>query len=239
MVVTTGRGALLGGVAAVVALAGWCWREIRPRVRVVAPVAGILLVLVVGSTTALLGTGRAGRDSGDLLATGEGTTASLRVELWRTSWRMAQENPVFGVGPDAFGRSFDAFRSDRFLRVYGSEILATDPHNLFMSQLAGQGFPGLVALLLLLGSAVVLLKRARRRLGRLSAAMSHLSPGEGEKALLGGVCAALLAYMVQAMFNRHDMVLDFCFWVLLGLACALGRSGEGLGTPASGKPQVS
>ena len=232
MLLTTSRGAWLGATAAVLALAAWFSHELRRRARLVTAVGAMGLAVVVGAAVLFLATGQTTKAPGDLLATGQGTTASLRLELFRTGLRMAERNPVVGVGPEGFERSFDAFRSDRFLRVYGPNLVATDAHNLFVNALATLGVPGLLALLALFAAALRLLARTGRHLGR-------SSPPEESQALFAAVCAGLLAYVVQAMFNRHDLTLDLCFWVLLGLACAIGGAGgvtPRRQPPAGGQP---
>jgi O-antigen ligase len=217
---TTARGAVLAAAAAVVVVAVRVGPETTRRLR--RGTAAVFLAAVAVAALVIVG-GHGERDPAVLLRAGEGTTASLRLELWGTAWRMVADNPLFGVGPDRFALAFDGFRSDRFVRVYGPELLATDAHNVLLTAAATQGFPGLAALSLLLGSAVAVVVRARRRLG-----------GEG-RALLAAIGAALLAYVVQALFNRQDIALDFCFWVLLGLACALARPSGAAGPKEGGE----
>jgi O-antigen ligase len=213
---TTSRGGLLAATAALALVAAWSGPVLRRSVR---GAAGAGAIAAAVGVALLLAGGHAERRLDDLVRTGEGTTVSLRVELWGTAWRMAAERPVSGVGPDGFGRSFDAFRSDRFVEEHGPDLLATDAHNLLLTAVATQGVPGLLTQGYLLTTALLLVVRARRRLG-----------GEAQT-LLVAVTGALVAYIVQALFNRQDVVLDFCFWVLLGLVCALARTSAATGPP--------
>ncbi|HEX2192804.1 MAG TPA: O-antigen ligase family protein [Acidimicrobiales bacterium] len=222
MVATGSRGALLGAVAGVGALGWWFRRCIRQRARLTLVLAGAVVGVAVPAAAVLVAEGPGPRRAGDVLAVSEGTTAQLRVELWKTAWRMAGDNPVLGVGPDRFAPSFDDYRSRRFVRVYGPDLLATDPHNVFLNSLATQGVPGLVALCFLVVAAIALFRRTTRDLGWPSALTAGTSPTEPQ-ALAGAVGAALIAYLVQAALNRHDIALEFCWWLLLGLLCALGR----------------
>ncbi|MDQ3978884.1 MAG: O-antigen ligase family protein [Actinomycetota bacterium] len=219
LVLASSRGAIVAAALAVVVVIACLRHRLASRV-------SLRPVLIASCAALLLGTGAfiaVGGEKvgapGELLATGQGSTVALRVELWETAWRMGTENPLFGVGPDAFGRSFDAFRSDEFTDVYGPELVATDAHNLLLTRLAEQGVPGALALLALFGATLALLVRAGRELRR------SRDTDDGY-CLVVAVGAGLLAYIVQAMFNRQDIALDFCFWVLLGLACALGRSAQ-------------
>ena len=228
LVVTTSRGAALAAAAAVVAVVGSLRHEERRRASLRPVLVVTLLGASLGAATLFAVSDRTARGPGDLLETGEGTTTSLRAELWGTAWRMAVEHPLVGVGPEGFGRAFDASRSDEFVALYGPELLATDAHNVVLTRLAEQGFPGGIALVALVGSGFWLLLSAGRRLaGSPSTEATYL--------VLVAVAAGLVAYVVQATFNRHDIALDFCFWVLLGLACAVAQSGAAAGPEQGGE----
>jgi O-antigen ligase len=218
LLATTSRGGLFAAVAAVGVVSAWLGPETTRRARGLAVAGG---VAAVAAGVLLVAGGHTERGVGDLVRVGQGTTASVRVELSRTAWAMAADEPVFGVGPDGFAAAFDSHRTERWVRDLAPDVVATDAHNLLFTAMATQGFPGLLALSVLLGAALVLIARARRRLA-----------GEAH-ALLGATSGALLAYVVQGLFNRQDVVLDFCFWVLLGLACALART-SGAARPEQG-----
>jgi O-antigen ligase len=218
LLATTSRGGVFAAVAAVVVVSAWLGPETTRRARGLAVAGG---VAAVAAGVLLVAGGHTERGVGDLVRVGQGTTASVRVELSRTAWAMAADEPVFGVGPDGFAAAFDSHRTERWVRDLAPDVVATDAHNLLFTAMATQGFPGLLALSVLLGAALVLIARARRRLA-----------GEAH-ALLGATSGALLAYVVQGLFNRQDVVLDFCFWVLLGLACALART-SGAARPEQG-----
>ncbi len=244
MSATGSRGALLGAVAGVGALAFWFRRTIRQRAALALVLGGAVVgVAVAVSAAAVVVAKEPGpRRAGDVLAVSEETTTDLRVELWKTAWRMAEDNPLLGVGPDRFGRSFDDYRSKRFVRLYGPDLLATDPHNVYFSYLAAQGFPGFAAFCFLVVAAVALFRRTTRSLGWQSALTAASSPTE-QQALAGAIAAALVAYLVQASLNRHDIALEFCWWLLLGLLCALGgcrlqpaRRGRSRATSATTTP---
>ncbi|MDQ4098167.1 MAG: O-antigen ligase family protein, partial [Actinomycetota bacterium] len=210
VLVVASRGALLGGVVALAALAVWFRHQVRDRWRSVLLAGGGLAAVAAALTAVVAWSGHVERGGDELLRTGEGTTVALRLELWKTAWRIAEDNPVVGVGPDRFGASFDEFRSDRFVDVYGPDLLATDPHNVFLSHLATRGFPGLLTYLLVVVSAAVRLGRPGQR-GPKSADGSVHERVDEEGAVLAAVAGALLAYLCQASFNRHEITLDLCF----------------------------
>ncbi|HEX2043410.1 MAG TPA: O-antigen ligase family protein [Acidimicrobiales bacterium] len=235
---TMSRGAMLGAGAGVTLFAAWCGSEVWTRHRVVAVGAVALLTAGLAVAGLIVTGGHTEKGFADVLRTGEGTTISLRVEVWRTALRMAEEDPVFGVGPDLFGRSFDAFRSQRFVRDYGPDLLATDAHNLLLTTLATRGIPGLILLLVLLGSTARLFARTRQRLRR-RPGMWDSSGTRESHIVVAALGAATLAYVVQALFNRGDLTLDFCFWVLLGLACAVARAAGAEDGSMTGGPSAS
>ena len=230
LVVVSSRGALLGGGAAVLATAVWLRPEIRARRRAVLLFGGALLAVASTLAVVVVSAGPGSRDPGALLEHDVGTTVHLRAELWRTAWRMAWEHPVLGVGPDGFAPSFDAFSGERFVEVYGPGLVATDPHNVFLAHLATRGFPGLVAFLYLLLAAAVRLRAGLGRERRPAAGSLHRRVDE-ERVLRAAVAGALLAHVVAASFNRREITVDFCFWLLLGLSCVLAERSTGPARP--------
>jgi O-antigen ligase len=218
LVVTTSRGAVLAAAVGVTFFGAWSRRRIASRHAVLVAVGAAVLGVTVG-VGVLLGGLPDYRSADVLLRTGEGTTPALRVELWRTAGRMAGKDPLTGVGPDGFGRAFDTLKSERFVRAFGPELVATDAHNQFLTVLATTGLPGLLAFSAVVGSAFVRL-RTSARIADVPAGVPDPLPADDGRVLTASVGAAMLAYVLQASFNRHDIALEFCFWFLLGLSCA-------------------
>jgi hypothetical protein len=92
-------------------------------------------------------TGGLGKDTG---------TMAVRLEYWRTTWRMIEERPVLGYGPGNFGRAYP-----RFMEESAVEKIQ-DPHNFALEVLADSG-P--VALLLLLAALALAFAGAIRATG--------------------------------------------------------------------------
>ncbi len=236
LVHTASRGAwlavLVASVAVVVLLAG----EVRRHPGLFAAVAlayvavAVVSVLAFGSTGSL----QDKLNPDDLSAT-EATSTNQRVELWRAAVGMANDRPLVGVGPDAFGPRFYAYQSAAWTERYGTLAFANGAHNIFFNQLANQGYPGLAALVALMGSAATLgavtwrsLRRrechgAGRRMRPEADADLRRRAREGRLALtaIGG---GLVAYVVQATFNIQRVALAFVFWALLGLLCVAARA---------------
>jgi O-antigen ligase len=94
--------------------------------------------------------------------TGDGgvvpTEASLegRIAAQRVAVEMTVDHPALGVGPG----NFIAIEPE-YLRSLGLDAIGLAPHNLYLEASAEGGLLGLAALVLLLGTAIVLAYRAR------------------------------------------------------------------------------
>jgi hypothetical protein len=210
------------------------WRS--PRVLSwAAGVAGVL----VAAALAFGALGIAKRDLGEVAYVGRGSTLDLRVQLWWTAGRVALAHPLVGVGPDGFVSAFPEHATDQFTDRFGAFAVATDAHNLFATAAANLGFPGLAALILVLGAAGWRIRRAWRRLGAAAGAKgAEAADTHVDRLLLGGVAAGLVGYVVQASSNTQPVSLAFVAWVLLGVACTLACRGEravGTGSSEAGR----
>ncbi|MDQ4098141.1 MAG: O-antigen ligase family protein [Actinomycetota bacterium] len=211
LVITASRGGWLAAVVGMAVLGVLFRRELGRHRTAVLRVAAAAAALAVVVTVLLGPLGVIKRDVRSVLRAGPGTTVDLRLEVWASAWRVASDHPLLGVGPDVFPVVFPAYASDRFLWLFGAFTVANGAHNLFLNTLANQGVAGLLALLAVLATAAIRITRSWRR----------LQAGGETRLLLGGVTAALVAYLVQACFNTQPLSLSLCFWALLGLAVAL------------------
>ena len=203
--VTASRGARLAAAAGLVTLAAL----LRPPRAQLVRVTGAGLGLVVVALLAAGAAGVAKRDLAGVGRLGTGSTADLRGEVWSAALRVARDHPLLGVGPDVFPVVFPAYASERFAFLFGPFTVANGAHNVFLNTLANQGTVGLLALLAVLGTAALEL---RRRWSALPAA---------RRTVLAGVVGGLVADLVQACFNTQDLSLSLLFWVLLGLSVSV------------------
>ena len=127
---------------------------LEPRLR---KMVGVLFVVGLFALLPFLGTDR----FTDLLNTDSGTTF-LRLQLWRSAWRMFLDNPWLGVGPDNF---LYAYRSTYALPIAWEELQLSHPHNLFLDLLTRVGLFGFIAGIWLLTATLIqglqLLRRSR------------------------------------------------------------------------------
>jgi probable O-glycosylation ligase (exosortase A-associated) len=69
------------------------------------------------------------------------TSAMSRIDNWKFCWRLALDRPLTGGGFEYAGRETFFKYAPEFLDTYGKEF---NSHNVFLSVLAGHGFPGLL-----------------------------------------------------------------------------------------------
>jgi len=124
------RGAYLASLATLIFLG-----VIKKRILLV-----IVLVLVISWRT-LLPTSVVDRIvTSESEAGGLEPSAAVRLDLWSSSMKLFEENPVFGTGFDGFKQTFV------------NEPLS-DTHNFFLKTLCDQGVVGFVLLLMIFGGA--------------------------------------------------------------------------------------
>ncbi len=199
------NGAALAAIVGVAVLVLMLWRALwRNRVATAASLVACCIALVVASLL--------------ISSVGDASTGSQRIELWKTAVRIANHRPLAGTGPDGYPLLYPAFKTRELSERYGATAGVNGPHNLFLNQLATQGYPGLLALL------VVLALAGRRALGTWRRLL-RTGRGEGDaphehddaRLVLAGVTAGIAAYIVTSCFDVAQIGLTFSFWFLLGL----------------------
>ena len=138
----------------------------------------------------------------------------VRLRFWQAGWRAAALFPLTGAGPMAYWRVYPALAPPNGdpPGTFG----ALHPHDAYLS-LAGE--TGLVGFAAFGYGALCFVREMRLRLRR-------GSPRDRRFAL--GVCAALIAVLVQGLFDTIGIV-EMCFvWIpytALALAGAGARAG--------------
>jgi hypothetical protein len=128
---------------------------------------------------------------------------SGRLAVWETSWAMFADNPLLGVGPDAFSVSLGGYKTESFVGAYGDSVRQAHAHNDFLQVLSSSGLIGFGAYLWLLVAAW---RRLRRALEDDALRASSAAAGAG-----------LAAVFVAAKFNPVNIDgLALCA-LLLGL----------------------
>lgn len=129
------------------------------------------------------------------------TALQIRMEFARTTLRMVEAHPAFGVGVGRYPAQSDRFSSPVLLEQYG--LARENAHNNFLQILGELGMLGFVAFLWVLWATA---QRAHRL----------LSVQTNPEAF--GVVAGVLAF-VLTWLSGHPLLIDepaMLFWLLLG-----------------------
>jgi O-antigen ligase len=195
-VVLSGTRASLLGIAAGVAVL--LARGMRPRRgRLLLPSIAVAAVLFGGlllSPAGLYLRNRAIQAWGDW-------KGGTRISLWHDCLPMFLRRPLAGYGLDTFAREFPAFESAALANEY-PDTYNESPHNFLVDAAVGQGMPGLILVLGLLGAA--LSSGVRKR------------PGHSAEPVLAGVVALAVAH--QFFVFEITTGLVYCFGIALLLA---------------------
>ena len=132
-----------------------------------------------------------------------------RDVAWRTGWTTFARFPLLGVGPLAFGKTYDALRPPD--APGPQSAVAFDPHSLPLS-FAASG--GIVALLTLTAS-VVILQRAVYRAGRTAPPIA--------RTLAFGLASGLVALYVDCTINTISLFFPLALQSF-ALGIAAGQS---------------
>lgn len=122
---------------------------------------------------------------------------SERIGVWRLTLEMAQENLLWGTGPDAF-----LYALDHHMYETGQRLVQTfdTPHNLLLGVLINSGLPAAALFVTLCGGALV---RALHRAGQ-------------DHTVLPLMMAAG-CYLLQGMFTFSICLVTPMFWAVLGM----------------------
>lgn len=135
-----------------------------------------------------------------------------RIYIWKTSLAMAVDHPWTGIGPGVYRTVVDEYR-----RGYNIKwTTKAHAHNSYFMAAAESGWPGGVAMTLLVLAALRLGRRAATRAGP-----SVPGPGAGS-----ALWACLIGFSVATFFqhNMGDAEVAAAFWWVCALAWTLATS---------------
>ena len=124
----------------------------------------------------------------------------VRMTIWNVAWQGVQERPVLGWGQENFNFVFNQYY-DPFL--YDQEQWFDRVHNIFLDWLIAGGVLGLLAYLLLFGSAVYYVVRYTSR---------REDEKDGFTVLEQGVLVGLLASYLTHNFVVFDNIVSYLFF---------------------------
>lgn len=126
-----------------------------------------------------------------------------RRDYWIAGWFMTLDHPFFGVGLDAYGDWYRAYRTEDAALRRGPDVVSNSAHNVFLDMSSNGGIPLLFAyvaiLLVVLRSIIRMLRRNRT---------------------YNGVYVALviswLAYICQSLISINQLGVAIWGWILGG-----------------------
>ena len=144
-----------------------------------------------------------------------------RLHFWRVAVAMANDNPLLGVGHDAYNATYDKYDSS-----HGDFGSARSVHSIWFGSFAELGYPGLV----LFAAQLLLAFRAAAR----ARAAARRIPGQAHlQHYAFGLEGALVAFVVGGSFV--PMQYNEMAWHVIGLTISL----DGLARAALDSRQVS
>lgn len=165
--------------------------------------AGLILLLVVGTGGILLISSNAGRAAGDV----------LRRDLWNTAVVATRNYPVAGVGPGLFGRAHRQYRNSQFV-----DDRLSSAHNFYLNTAAETGLFGLAVS----GGLGLVVLRTWWGLWRRAEG--------GRKVRLEAAFAALIGIGVQSLFDMFVMT-SLALLILLLVAYCITEPGKVVSSP--------
>ncbi len=214
---TASRGGLVGLAAALVTAI------VLARGRRAAALGGALVVVAVS----VIYVGAFDPGAAHRYATADGGNG--RTDLWKVGWRMAEANPVRGVGAGNFRDASAHYVLTEPGKIADSEFIIDQPrfaHNVYLEVLAELGVIGLALFLALLGAAIGTgLKAARRFAERGESSMELLSRA---------VVVSLVALLAMDFFLSDQFSKQL--WLLLALCPALLAIASRSSPPAGEAP---
>jgi O-antigen ligase len=143
------------------------------------------------------------------------TSVSLRGAYWNAGITMGMDNPVNGIGMDAYGDWYRRARSEQAATVMpGPKTITNAAHNVVIDIFAYGGFPLLIAYLAMLVMAMVAIIKVVRRV-------------QGYDAVFVAMTAAWICYQTQSLISINQVGLALWGWVLTGALIAYERATRG------------
>jgi hypothetical protein len=148
-----------------------------------------------------------------------GNDKEIRFRLWDAAWRIWQNHPWTGVGPDHFDLRYRQYRDE----TNSSQGRPGRAHNDYLNTLADYGLFGLALALLPLGFAVWTVARCWPHVQRAGSEFGEKKSNRA--AVVLGTSAGLAALLVHSFFdfNLHIPSNAFLFAVLLAVLLSHAR----------------
>lgn len=169
------------------------------RRRVPAPlfvpvVAALVLALALGPVTLAV----LGADPVALILGAVGKSPSLtgRTDLWAVGLEVIADHPLLGLGYAAFPAAPD-YLNARLEMTHIGALTVVAFHNFLLETAVAAGIPGLVSMMLLLGTTIRRLLRLRARTGSVAAGGALVMTG----------CVITASLLGASLYRQHEFML--------------------------------
>jgi O-antigen ligase len=139
------------------------------------------------------------------------SSVSSRGDFWRAAWRMAVNNPIFGVGFDGYENFYYQYRDYIAIIERGEAITSNSAHNVYLDILAIGGFPLLIVYILLTCLVIKSLIKGQRKLDSYDPIFISLT-------------GSWVCYQVQSIISINQIGIAMWGWVLGAAIIAYEKS---------------
>jgi O-antigen ligase len=149
----------------------------------------------------------------------------FRADFWNIAWRMALENPWFGVGIDRYQNYYREYKTLEQVKRVGGEDFSDSAHNLYLHFVATGGFPLALSLLLIniyIGYRFIV---AYRKF-------------PSSKALVAIFFGLWLGIQAQSLISIDHPAIAVWGWIFGGVGVGLSTLREEKRTPSLGRKYV-
>lgn len=169
------------------------WSKIKTKIGLKIGLALLIIALITGAWLTFKPnfTVTSGRTS---------TSNNIRYQIWQTSWELAVDKPILGVGLGNFQNSFNDLTKNRVNYPEFITPLALTPHNVFLMFYLTTGLLGIVAFIWLL---YIFFKWGFVNQKDITS-----------RVLMAMMVALLLHGLVDASYFKNDLAL--LFWIIYG-----------------------
>jgi tetratricopeptide (TPR) repeat protein len=204
IVLTYSRGGWISMLASLMLFFAFSFKKIKSHIK---PLFIMLAVFMIVTFIILkpANVGKTGQSiKSELSSQTRSVSGNLRTTVWQNAFKILRDNPIFGVGPGAFGSSYYKYQSVPWL-------YAKYTHNHYLQYMAELGIIGFFLFASIILSALFRVFEERKRLG-----------DETRYPLLLGVIAALFGSALHALIDVDwsRISLYSIFWILLAVLFA-------------------
>ena len=185
--------AFAGGLALVIGVAIWQWKQKSVLFYSYSTIAGGILLVV------LLGVAKIGPLADKLYQ----YTLGVRTQYWRAALKMMGNSPLYGVGVDSYGENYRLVRDATTFKTVGPGVFTNAAHSVPLQLGATLGIPTLVLYLFL---QIFVAYRV----------YVSFKQFPDQRIAIAGIAGAWLAFQAQSFISIDQLGVGVWGWILTG-----------------------